>query len=103
MIWVKFEKSEPFIALNNKLVSVIRKITPVDAKRKEPIPHITIARFHPSKVKSQELVIPTTPAELQARQIELWQTNFHKDGVQYEVLSHFELSARDANSDSRRL
>ena len=50
MIWVRFQKNISFTHLVNSLHESLKSIIPENKfYYKEPVPHITLARFHPIK------------------------------------------------------
>lgn len=50
MIWVRFQKSTSFTDLVNSIHESLKSIIPESKSYyKEPVPHITLARFHPIK------------------------------------------------------
>lgn len=63
MIWARFYKNINFTQLVNSLHEALKSIIPKDKYYyKEPIPHITLARFHP--IKEFEKIKIGRPLEL---------------------------------------
>lgn len=87
MIWARFYKNTSFSLLVNSIHKSLNSIIPEDkVYYKEPIPHITLARFHP--VKKTETINIKRPLELSQIRIiacELMESIPSPEGVSYKI------------------
>ena len=91
MIWAAFKQSPEFTKLHNQMIEAVQPIARVDASRKDPVPHITVARYNPVRNPEWLLKQPFQKKNQVVRSFELWQSNFSKEGVSYESLASFDL------------
>ena len=86
MIWARFYKNDSFTRLVYSLHEVLNAIVPEDKfYYKEPLPHITLARFHP--IKEFEKINIGRPLNMQQIEItacELMESISSPEGVTYK-------------------
>lgn len=76
MLWVKFQRHELFSAFAENIHNAVSKYLPENKFfRKEPVPHITLARFR-SVRNYFDMIIPRhkIPEEFRIKCCELWET-----------------------------
>lgn len=91
MIWGRYKKHEQFTALSESMHAALGEYIATDKFHyKEPVPHITLARFHPKVGKTNPIKLPpvTLPA-LRVEGIELWESKPSPEGVRYESIATF--------------
>jgi RNA 2',3'-cyclic 3'-phosphodiesterase len=91
MIWAKFHRDSAFTELSEAIRKTLQPlIPPTKFHFKEPVPHITLARFHPIKNLSssifpefnEQLTIPVTS-------IQIFESISTPTGVRYDNLGSF--------------
>lgn len=86
MIWAKFHKNNSFTQLVNSIHNSLTSIIPPDKfYYEEPVPHITLARFHPIKeIATIHIVPPPELASIPINSCQLWESLSSPNGVKYE-------------------
>lgn len=86
MIWAKFYKNNSFTHLVNSIHESLKDIIPADKfYYAKPVPHITLARFHPIK-EIENINIGSQPElpKIHFSSCQLWESVSNPDGVKYE-------------------
>lgn len=86
MIWARFHKNNSFTQLVNLIHGALIAIIPPDKfYYEEPVPHITLARFHPIK-EIETINIQPQPqlSQVHFTSCQLWESLSSPDGVKYE-------------------
>ena len=91
MIWLHFFKNEFFTVLNKNLFLSVASYLRIIPVLKNPIPHITIARFRKEvEVDKINLSFDQDFSIPEINFCELWQTVHTKEGVAYKSLDRFD-------------
>jgi len=91
MIWAKFQMNEVFTQLSEAINKALAPIvSPTKFHYKEPIPHITLARFHPFK-QVEQITFPSISAEINipVSSIQIFESVSTPTGVRYDNLGSF--------------
>jgi len=89
MIWAQFEQNEYFREL---ATDTCRILIPGQPVRKNPVPHITLARFNkPSYSGNIDLNIQIENGEIQVKEFALWESIQIPKGVIYNIIERFTL------------
>ncbi|MFH1321705.1 MAG: RNA 2',3'-cyclic phosphodiesterase [Bacteroidota bacterium] len=89
MIWAKFMQNEHFEDMAN---NTCRLLIPGQRIRKNPIPHITMARFKKSFYYDNiDLDIQIEEDEIEVKKLILWESIQKPGGVEYLLLESFSL------------
>ena len=93
MIWLKFQRSEPFAILNDAIYHAVKKFMTAVPLNKPPVPHVTLARIKSSVGFEKEKINFTIGLpllnQLDIEHAELWQSVQTKEGVKYVSLEKF--------------
>jgi 2'-5' RNA ligase len=91
MLWVKYQKHEAFSVFAESVHYVLSKYVPNNKFfRKDPIPHITLARFHSMKNYSEIIFPPfNIPQTFTIHSCELWQTVKNDGKSDYQPVVKF--------------
>lgn len=96
MIWARFHKHPQFQGLHDRLDKVLRPYFSLPQQRFKPIPHLTMARWPAREFDAQHAIVQF-PAyagpDIQVRELVLWQSILHPEGLRYEPLQRFSLSS----------
>lgn len=91
MIWARFFKNNSFTNLNNNLYQAVESYLRIQSVLKDPIPHITIARFRKeAEIDTLDASFDATFSMPEINSCELWQTVHTKEGVAYKSLDRFD-------------
>ncbi|MEL6671016.1 MAG: RNA 2',3'-cyclic phosphodiesterase [Bacteroidota bacterium] len=91
MIWARYQKVEAFRDLVQQVWSYYEQISPEVQQRKNPIPHITLARFKPEADRAG-MDFPRHPlAGLLVDRLILWESVLGPEGVRYVPLETYAL------------
>jgi RNA 2',3'-cyclic 3'-phosphodiesterase len=91
MIWAKFQLNDTFTKLSESIHKTLRSfLPPTKFHYKEPIPHITLARFHPFK-QLENIHFPSFGTELiiPLSAIRVYESIDTPNGVRYDDLGSF--------------
>lgn len=93
MIWARFHNNDDFTHFHFSLREQIGHHLPLEEAPKEPIPHVTLARFKPFRNNNQvDLRQTETPdMALPVAHCEIWASERHEDGAHYRTVSTFQL------------
>jgi RNA 2',3'-cyclic 3'-phosphodiesterase len=91
MIWCEFQKNKDFVDLYNSLHKRPTEYLVKKESRKNPIPHITLARLK-SFSKDQLIQDKELPGILTVNKIELWESKLNPAGSEYSMIKRFLLS-----------
>lgn len=86
MIWARFQRSKTFTGLSDNIHKVLQSVLPENKFHyKEPVPHITLARFHPIK-QLEKFDLPDLKfgKELPVSEIQLLESVSTPEGVRYD-------------------
>jgi len=87
MIWAQFEQNEYFREL---AINTCRILIPGQPIRKNPVPHITLARFNkPSYSGNIDLNIQIENGEIEVEEFVLWESIQKPKGVIYKKIAGF--------------
>jgi 2'-5' RNA ligase len=92
MIWARYKKSPDFRELVESMQRLYEQIAPRQQNRKNPIPHVTLARmrdFDASRRLDLQRYLP--PQTLSVKEIILWESQLTPRGAVYEVWERFSL------------
>jgi 2'-5' RNA ligase len=85
MIWAKFHKNDSFTELSNSIHKALKSIIPENKfYYPEPVPHITLARFHPIKeTESIKLLSSLDLSKIEINSCQLFESINTTEGVKY--------------------
>ena len=87
MIWARFEQNEYFREL---ATDTCRILIPEQPVRKNPVPHITLARFNkPSYSGNIDLKTQIENGEIEVKEFVLWESIQKSNGVLYKKIEEF--------------
>jgi len=87
MIWAQFEQNEYFRKLT---IDTCRRLIPEQPVRKNPVPHITLARFNkPSYSRNIDLNTQIENGEIEVKEFVLWESIQKPKGVIYKEIEKF--------------
>ena len=87
MLWAQFEQNEYFREL---AINTCRILIPGQSIRKNPVPHITLARFNkPSYSGNIDLNIQIEDGEIEVEEFVLWESIQKPIGVIYKKIERF--------------
>lgn len=91
MIWAKFYQNEIFTQLSQAIHKALEEVVqPTKFYYKEPVPHITLARFHPLKdLESLTLSTFIEKTNIPVTSIQLFESISTPTGVRYDNLGSF--------------
>ncbi|TAE59305.1 MAG: RNA 2',3'-cyclic phosphodiesterase [Bacteroidetes bacterium] len=90
MIWARFEKNEAFLQTVRRFSELYRQIDPSRQDRFSPLPHITLARI--SEMSAwPELPQTPRPADIEVRELVLWESKNESEGHVYTEIARFTL------------
>lgn len=86
MIWAKYHKHPVFSDLSARIHAALSGIIPHNKSfHSEPIPHITLARFHEKVARKNEIeVVPARLPSINVDTIELWESKQIDHKTRYE-------------------
>ena len=89
MMWAQFEQNEYFREL---VINTCRILIPGQLVRKDPVPHITLARFNkPSYSGNIDLNIQLEDGEIEVKEFVLWESIQKPKGVTYKRIEKFSI------------
>jgi 2'-5' RNA ligase len=90
MVWVRFERSAAFTQLAGDIHEAVAEFIPINPFHfRDPIPHITLARFR-ANVDTHALLLPhLNLSQFVVNKCELWESVPAKEGVKYECRERF--------------
>lgn len=94
MIWANFAKHPEFTDLTNKMK---RFLSPFQNERpehdsKDPIPHLTLARFKPNPRLSRRKFRPLDLPDLVIKECDLMESELSESGSNYTILETFKFA-----------
>ena len=91
MIWARYQKSKAFQELNEQIHQLYGQIEPALPYRKNPIPHITLARLRQAD-KAWAITLPSRPLPVFAgMELILWESSLGPEGPAYTPLARYRL------------
>ena len=92
MIWAKYKKNTAFLTLTNTLRTMFLALDPEHQVRKNPIPHITLARLQ-NWQKDREIEVDTRSKlwELPCKELVLWKSVPEASGTRYHEVGRWKL------------
>jgi RNA 2',3'-cyclic 3'-phosphodiesterase len=94
MIWLRFNQSAYFSAISNSIHEALAPLIPVNKFHyREPVPHITLARFHNKVYRQDRINLPAfTLPPLRITGFELWESLPSAEGVKYQSVESIPFS-----------
>lgn len=91
MVWARFERSAAFTQLANDIHDAVAEFIPINPFHfRDPIPHITLARFR-ANVDTHAMVLPQLQLHgFVVNKCELWESVPAEEGVKYECRERFQ-------------
>jgi 2'-5' RNA ligase len=91
MIWLRFLRNELFTDLSNRMHLALRKFIPQNPYHfREPIPHVTLARFNSTFDTSLlDLDVQLEIPAIQVNHCELWESIPGPEGARYISIEKF--------------
>jgi len=95
MIWARFHNNHDFIRFHFSLREQIGHHLTLEEAPKEPIPHVTLARFKPFRNNNQVDLRQTEMPQLAltVEHCEIWSSERHEDGAYYRTVRSFQLGS----------
>lgn len=90
MLWARFYKSSEFKRLSNQIDQLFQQIQPNQNNRKNPEPHITLARFKPGTLINYS-ALAKAPSAFKVVKLNLYQSELKQSGPVYSILNEFQL------------
>ncbi|MBK6836987.1 MAG: RNA 2',3'-cyclic phosphodiesterase [Bacteroidetes bacterium] len=98
MFWAKFQHSEDFRELSEKIFYQVKDFMTIAPQHKDPIPHITLARLKKGAEISTVNIHSLGKVEVPIIDFaELWQTVSSPEGVKYNSLCKFIFKKQNEN------
>lgn len=94
MIWMRFGRSESFSTIVKHSQDWIQQIQPLPQQRRNPVPHITVARLDPSLASDLYLPAPPAVPSWTIKKLTLWKSEMTVHGAMYTPLETFSLHHR---------
>lgn len=95
MIWARYQNSNTFTQFHFSLREQIGQHLSLEEGAKEPVPHVTLARFKPFRTNNQVDLRQTEKPEaaLPVEHCELWSSERHQEGASYRKVNSFQLGS----------
>lgn len=95
MIWGKYRKHPAFTELSAAIHSALgKRVEENKFYYKEPVPHITLARFHNKVYRHSGIQLPPVQLpSLEVNVLELWESKPSPEGVKYESVMKLNFGA----------
>lgn len=92
MIWAQYKKNETFRKLVGRMHELFSQIQSGNQVRKNPIPHVTLARLREMEEFPNLNVFPRIKQDFPVKNLCLWESQLHDSGPVYTQLETFQLS-----------